>query len=167
MNTSTENKEIENEPAGNASEAILFFDDSIKVIIALALVFANGIIGHNFAPYGILLTPVIVTASAWLICFKTKRTHIIIISILTYSALGINDILIKLYSGGIHDGPGQAVTNLFFFFGLVPVTALLISSLLLRKKNSISVKVISILIFASLIFWHVQKFHDLGFGKHY
>jgi len=139
----------------------------VKVIMAMAIVFINGIIGHTYPPFGILLTPIVVSISAWLICFKTKRTHVVILGILSYSIVAINDILIKLYSGGIHDGPGQAFTNLFFFFGLFPVTAILVISLFLHKKKSIPIITISLLIFASLIFWHVQKFHDLGFGKHY
>ncbi len=158
---------INNGSKRNESDAILIFDDAIKVIIAMAIVFANCILGHNYPPFGILLTPVVVSISAWIICFKTMKIHSIILSILTYAALALNDILIKLYSGGIHDGPGQAFTNLFFFFGLVPVTALLVISHILRKKKSIPITIISILIFASLIFWHIKQFHDLGFGKHY
>jgi len=158
---------INNGSKRNESDAILIFDDAIKVIIAIALVLVNGIIGHNYPPFGILLTPIVVSISAWLICFKTKRTHVVILGILSYSIVAINDILIKLYSGGIHDGPGQAFTNLFFFIGLVPVSSILVISFFVRKKGSILVKTISFLIFASLIVWHIQKFHDLGFGKHY
>jgi hypothetical protein len=42
--------------------------------------------------------------------------------------------LIKFYSGGIHDGPGQAFTNLFFFIGLAPISSLLLTCFCAQER---------------------------------
>ena len=83
--------------------------------LATLTVILNGFIGHYFAPKRIDFTPIVLIITSLLVCFGTKNIKVIFISALTYFFIALNDIFIKLYSGGLHDYEGLAWVHLFLF----------------------------------------------------
>lgn len=135
--------------------------------IATLIVILNGLIGHFFAPSGIMLTPIVLIVTTSLVCFGTKNIRSIFISILTFLFIALNDISIKLYSGGMHDFEGLGFIHMFMFIGLVPASGILLVSIL-KKKNENSInKILAIVLFAGLIAVHLQLFSNLGIGRFY
>lgn len=139
----------------------------IALGIATLTVILNGLIGHFFAPNGIMLTPIVLTITSSLICFGTKNIRVIFISILTYLFVALNDISIKLYSGGTHDNEGLGWVHLLLFVGLVPTFGILLSSVLKRDDEKSINKIVAIILFVGLIAIHLQLFNNLGLGRHY
>ncbi len=139
----------------------------IALGIATLTVILNGLIGHFFAPNGIMLTPIVLTITSSLICFGTKNIRVIFISILTFLFVALNDISIKLYSGGTHDNEGLGWVHLLLFVGLVPTFGILLSSVLKRDDEKSINKIVAIIIFVGLIAIHLQLFSNLGLGRHY
>jgi len=135
--------------------------------LATITVILNGFIGHFFAPNGIMLTPIILTIMTALVCFGTKNIKIIFISALTYLFVALNDISIKLYSGGSHDNEGLGWVHLLLFVGLVPTFGILVATILKHKEETWTNKIISIVLFVGLIAGHLQLFSNLGLGRHY
>lgn len=139
----------------------------IALGIATLTVILNGLIGHFFAPNGIMLTPIILTITSSLICFGTKNIRVIFISILNFLFVALNDISIKLYSGGTHDNEGLGWVHLLLFVGLVPTFGILLSSVLKRDDEKSINKIVAIILFVGLIAIHLQLFSNLGLGRHY
>lgn len=135
--------------------------------LATFTVILNGLIGHFFAPNGILLTPIILTITTSIICFRTKNIKVIFISILTFSFVALNDISLKLYSGGTHDNEGLGWIHLLLFVGLIPTFGILLSTVLKKKDEKSINKIFAIILFVSLISIHLQLFSNLGLGRHY
>ncbi|QHS56493.1 hypothetical protein GWR56_13450 [Mucilaginibacter sp. 14171R-50] len=131
---------------------------SLLVIILLISV----IVGHFLPPTGISLIPLIVTLMTGLIIFTNNDLSILLKSILTYLFIGLNDIGIKLFSGGIHDTEGMGWIHMLLFIGLVPCFIMLIIGVLRDKGSAILIKVLSVLLFILLIFVHLQIFETLG-----
>ena len=128
---------------------------------------ANNIVGHFFAPNGIMLTPIVLTITTSLVCFGTKNIKIIFISALTYLFVALNDISIKLYSGGSHDNEGLGWIHMLLFVGLLPTFGILLATVLKRKEETVTNKLIAIALFIGLIVLHLQLFSNLGLGRHY
>lgn len=140
-------------------------------IIALGLatltIFINGLIGHFFAPNGILLTPVVLIITTSLVVFGTKNIKIIIVTILTYLFVALNDISIKLYSGGTHDSEGMGWIYLLLFIGLVPTLGLLITGIIRQKEEKLVNKLLAFGLFLALITVHLLIFSNLGIERSY
>lgn len=135
--------------------------------LATLIVVLNGLIGHFFAPNGIMLTPIVLTISTSLVCFGTKNIKIIFISALTYLFVALNDISIKLYSGGSHDNEGLGWVHLLLFVGLVPTFGILLATVLKHKEETVTNKIIAVVLFIGLIAGHLQIFSNLGLGRYY
>jgi len=135
--------------------------------LATLTVISNGLIGHYLAPSGILLTPIVMTITTSLVCYKTNNMKIVFISTLTYLFVAFNDILIKLYSGGSHDSEGLGWIQMMFFIGLLPTFGILLSTIFRNKEETISPKIIAVTIFIILIAGHLKLFNSLGLGRYY
>lgn len=135
--------------------------------LAIVTVILNGLVGHFFAPNGITLTPIVLTITTSLICFGTKNINIIFLSALTYLLVALNDISLKLYSGGSHDNEGLEWVHLLLFVGLVPTFGILLSTVLSCKEETVTNKVIAMILFLVLIGVHLQLFDNLGLGRYY
>lgn len=142
-------------------------NSKIALGLAIITVIINGLIGHFFAPNGIMLTPIVLTITTLLVCFGTKNLKIIVLSALTYLFVGLNDISIKLYSGGTHDNEGLGWVHLLLFIGLVPTFGILLTAILKHKEETWTIKIIAIFLFVGLIAGHLQLFSNLGLGRHY
>lgn len=139
----------------------------IALGIATLTVILNGLIGHFFAPNGIMFTPIVLTITTSLICFGTKNIRVIFISILTFLFVALNDICIKLYSGGTNDNEGLGWVHLLLFVGLVPTFGILLSSILKRDEEKSINKIVAIILFVGLIAIYLELFSSLGLGRHY
>lgn len=135
--------------------------------LAALAVILNGLIGHFFAPNGILLTPVVLTITTSLVCFGTKNIKAISISTLTYLFVALNDILIKLYSGGSHDQEGLVWIHLLLFIGLIPTFGILLTRSIRQKDEKPINKLLAVVLFIGSIALHLQLFGDLGLGRYY
>jgi len=83
-----------------------------SILISFIIVLINGLIGHFFPPFGILLTPVLIIFISLLISFNKKISGILKSLILVFLII-LNDVLIKLYCGGRHDSEGLIFLNTF------------------------------------------------------
>jgi hypothetical protein len=142
-------------------------DNKTALGLATWTVILNGLIGHFFAPNGIMFTPIVLTITSTLVCFGTKNIKIIFISFLTYFFVALNDILIKLYSGGSHDSVGLGWIQLLLFVGLLPTFGILLISIFRRKEETLTNKIIAVFLFVGLIAGHLQLFGTLGLGRYY
>jgi hypothetical protein len=135
--------------------------------LATLTVFLNGLIGHFFAPNGIMLTPIVLTITTSLVCFGTKNIKIILLSALTYLFVALNDISIKLYSGGSHDSEGLGWIHMLLFVGLLPTFGILLTTIFRNKQETLTNKIIALIMFVGLIAGHLQLFSNLGLGRYY
>ena len=135
--------------------------------LATVTVLLNGLIGHFFAPNGILLTPIILTITTSIIAFRTKNIKVIWIIAWAFLFVALNDILIKLYSGGRHDNEGYGWIHLLLFVGLVPSYGILVTTIFRRKDEKMLNKVIAAVLFPLLIAIHLQLFSGFGLGRSY
>ncbi|MRJ07979.1 hypothetical protein EDL99_03630 [Ornithobacterium rhinotracheale] len=134
--------------------------------LAFLIVLGNAIFGYFFAPDEITITPLIVSLTALLVCFGTKNLSFIYIAVWTYIFLGLNDILIKLFGGGMHDGLGQSLINTSSWIGLMLVLIILIFKLIKSKSNeSQSERIKAFALFVILIIVHFVLFLNLGQGR--
>lgn len=135
--------------------------------LATSTVILNGLIGHFFAPNGILLTPVVLTITTSLVCLGTKNIKVILISTLTYLFVALNDISIKLYSGGSHDQEGLVWIHALLFIGLIPTFGILLTRSFRQKDEKLINKLLAVGLFIGLIALHLQLFGNLGLGRYY
>jgi hypothetical protein len=142
-------------------------NNTIVLALATLTVILNALIGHYFAPDGILLTPFVLTITSFLVCFLTENIRVIFISILTFLFVALNDIAIKLYAGGKHDNEGLDWIHLFLFFGLIPTFVFLSIAVFKRKSEKLAIKLMAIGLFIALTYIHLQLFSRLGLGRRY
>jgi hypothetical protein len=109
---------------------------------------------------------VILTICAWIISFKTSGLSIIIKTICIFACIGLNDVFIKLYSGGTHDREGLGWIHALTLIGLIPTFAILIKATF-DDKASIRVKIASVILFPTLLTIYYYFFVDLGLGRNY
>lgn len=129
--------------------------------LAMLTVILNVFIGHFFAPNGILLTPIVLTITTSLVCYGTKNLKHIFISFLTYLFVALNDVSIKLFSGGNHDSEGIALINMFLLIGLAPTFSILWISILTKKVEKIKQQITALIGFIVLITIHFILFKNL------
>ncbi len=135
--------------------------------LATLTIILNGLIGHFFAPNGIMLTPVVLTITTSLVCFGTKNIEVILMGALTYLFVALNDISIKLYSGGSHDQEGLGWVHALLFIGLIPTFGILLTKIIRQKDEKLTNKLIAVGLFIGLITLHLQLFGNLGLGRYY
>jgi hypothetical protein len=139
----------------------------LAILIALTLVVSNCFIGHFYPPNGIDNTPIIIIITSSIIAFGSRNLKVIWKSILIFTFAILNDILIKLYSGGTHDSEGLEWIHFFLFLGLLPSFGILIFTTLRKKEENKLNKIIAICIFPLLLYVYLYYFGNLGLGKHY
>ena len=134
--------------------------DIIPVLFSIVVVTANGLIGHFFAPNGIFFTPLIIIITTLLLIVVDKNS--IWKSILAYLSFAGNDILIRLFSGGIHDSEGNGWIALFNFIGALSASIILICFAFINKQEKVINKIISVVLFILLVVVHFYLFGWLG-----
>lgn len=141
--------------------------NEIIIVLSFIIVAANGIIGHFFAPLGIDLTPLIIVITAELVLYASKNISLVWQSALVYLFIAINDILIKLYSGGSHDNIGLVWIHFYMLIGLIPAGIMLLIKILRSNEESVFTKVTALFLFPALLYIHFQLFSHLGLGRYY
>lgn len=136
------------------------------LIIAFILVIVNGFIGRFGAPSGIIFTPIVIIITTSFILFGTDYKGILK-CLLSFSLIALNDIFIKLYSGGKHDSEGLIWVNTFLWMGIIPSYIILLYSILKNPEESIFEKTSSLILFPILIFTYLHFFYKLGLGRYY
>ncbi|RYE12556.1 MAG: hypothetical protein EOP45_22640 [Sphingobacteriaceae bacterium] len=134
----------------------------IVIGLAALIVIFNALIGHFFAPNGILLIPLVLAGTTSLITFGTTKINVIWISVLCFLVVSLNDLLIKFYSGGLHDSEGQGWIHMLLFVGLIPTTIVLLISIFRQKEATTFHKIIAVIIFPILLMMYLHLFSDFG-----
>jgi len=138
----------------------------IYLTIAFLVVIANAFIGHYYSPDGITYTPIVITTTAALVVFGLSFRLIWKI-VLVFVFVVLNDIFIKLYSGGRHDAEGLEWIHAFMLFGVVPVFILLCVTIVRERKESGFNRVALLLVFPLLLLLYLYFFYNLGLGQNY
>ncbi len=135
----------------------------IKLIGLLALILAFSIIiSHFIAAVAIIGIPIIISLATGLVMFTDNGLSLFIKAVIAYLFIGLNDIGIKLFAGGIHDYEGLGWIHMMLFIGLVPSFIMLIIETFRDKNSTIWTKLGSIILFGALISIHFLLFKKLG-----
>jgi len=127
------------------------------LILALSI-----IMSHFLAAVAIIGIPIIISLATGLIMFIDNGLGILIKVVIAYLFIGLNDIGIKLFAGGIHDYEGLGWIHMMLFIGLVPSLIMLLIGTFRDKNSTIWTKLGAIIIFVALISAHFQLFKKLG-----
>lgn len=144
----------------------LIMKNHLILLAILLLVIVNGVVGHYFPPTGIDLTPFVIIASALLILFSFNA-NVYFKSLTLLGAVILNDVLIKLYSGGKHDYVGLAWIHMFMLIGLVIAYPVLIAAIVRDKNASKQNKQLAALVFPIAMCIYYNIFYELGLGRYY
>ena len=131
------------------------------ITFGLVLLLTSNYLGHNYPPFSISWTPVLLGLFTGLVLFATNfrlaiKFGLIIGMIIT------NDILIKFFAGGTHDWEGVGWIMGFLFIGLIISLILAILYGLIKQKNR--KKVYFRYLFGSIVilFVYLSYFDSLG-----
>jgi hypothetical protein len=138
-----------------------------SILIATGVIIINLLLGHFFAPIGIMLTPITLTLSIAIIVFSCHTLRPIYLTAINLGLIILHDIGLKLFAGGMHDGPGLGWMTLLLFIGLAPAYILTIIGIFRIKQAKFMEKILSVLIFPLIIAGHFYIFGDLGLGRYY
>ena len=140
---------------------------SISLVSATLVLLVSIIIAYFLPPAGLLLSPVTMSLMVWIILFGANNFGILTRSALCYLYIGLSDIGLKLFAGGIHDIEGMGFMSLLFFVGLIPCFIMLLTTVYRATLPNKWVKIISILGFILLIWVHIGIFKRLGLDHRY
>jgi len=149
---------------------IKLFDKKIFIVfIGLTLILFSNFIGHFTASFSIMITPILLPIIIGGLNFSLyKRTYYLTV-VYGFGLLLLNDILIRLYAGGINDDAGKGWTMLFFIIAFV-IASLTMAAFAFtsnkpndKKKNVITV--LSKIIFFFIIAVLVGLFYDKYLSK--
>ena len=132
------------------------------ILISSGIVIINDIIGHFFAPNGIILTPIVLILISVLIGILNKELKPFWKSTILSGLIILHDIGIKLYSGGSHDREGLSWIHGLLFIGLIPAYMILTVGIYRATNESKVNKWIAIVLFPILIWIHLLIFSELG-----
>ena len=139
--------------------------NSIKIILALLIIFLTNILGHYFPPTSIILSPLTIGGLTGLLIFTDlKLGYRVLLIIFT---IILNDISIKKFAGGTHDLEGAGFINIFLIIGLVISTILIVVKTVTLKNTNGVIKIILILLMPVTMFLYLQYFglYGLSFSK--
>jgi hypothetical protein len=129
------------------------------------LLLSSIIVGHFLPPTGILIIPIIVPIFTGIIFFTNNNFNIWAKSAIAYLFIGLNDIGLKLFAGGIHDNEGAGWINMLLMAGLVFSVIILVQNAIKDNASGNWAKILSILTFVLLSYIHLQLFQTLGMTK--
>jgi glucan phosphoethanolaminetransferase (alkaline phosphatase superfamily) len=137
------------------------------LLICIIIVTLNVLLEHFYAPHGIDFTPFIVIIVAVLLNVTENKFTVWLRILLTYAFIGMNDVGIKLYGGGMHDVEGQGFVFLFLIVGLIPGFLIVTITVIKDKSLSALTKAIALITFLILLGLHLYLFENLGIGRYY
>ena len=135
-------------------------------LLAAALALLNNLVGHFFAPLGLLLTPTVVVNTT--ACIVTARGSSSPVKVLVLTAIIIgHDIGLKLYAGGMHDNAGQGWMSAYLLMGLLPAYGGILFYVATRTAEPLFWRVLSVLLLPLLLAGYCYFFGNLGLGRSY
>ncbi|TGE27442.1 hypothetical protein [Hymenobacter metallicola] len=134
------------------------------VTLALGLVVANVLADHFFAPWGILLTPVVAGGAVRLVAF-TRPGYPLLQAALSAALIALHDCGIKLFGGGTHDTEGQGFVHVFLFFGLLVAFLVLVAAIDQQQASTRLVRRLAKFLFVALLMVHLALTANLGLGS--
>ena len=137
---------------------------TLTVIISYALILLNIYIFHRLGvPADVINITSIIFIS--IIIGKNQNFGAITKSFLLFGCFAVNDIGIKLYSGGDHDVMRRVWIYLMYLIEIIIATAILTWSIISNTKDSKENKWISVLLFPLLTILHLTLTFQLGQGR--
>lgn len=130
------------------------------LIYAIILVFGNVLIGHFLPPSSIILSPVVIVLITVLVLSLDIR--VLVKPLVIGGLISLQDIGIKLFSGGTHDYEGLGWIHFMLLMGVTPYFLVLIYFFAIDKDESFFKKIFSALIFVLLLVIHFSLFSKLG-----
>lgn len=129
-----------------------------KLLLSCVLIIFNNVLGHFLPPFSIFFTPFVLGTTTYLLSSSSFEfpTRVLLI----ISTIISNDILIKLFAGGIHDVEGAGWINLFFFFGVTAST--IIAVVMSYQSDRSLLKCLFSLTIPALLFWYIEYFSFFG-----
>ena len=146
---------------------IKLFDNKLFVIIiGLLIIIISNFIGHFAAPFSIFVTPIVLFIIIGAINFSLYIENYYLTVLYGFGLLLLNDILVRLYAGGVHDDAGKAWIMLFFIItfciSILTMTAFAFTinkSYSTKKKIiSVSIKIVFVIILATLVGLFYDKY---------
>jgi len=131
-----------------------------RVIVTASLIAGSNFLGNVAAPSSILLTPIVILISSFLLLRAEMKLYYRVFLII--AAIVINDIFIKLFAGGTHDLPGAGWINLFLIFGLVIATTLTFIELKFTQKYPLFKAMVFTLLIPSTVLLYLNYFGLFG-----
>ena len=136
------------------------------LLLGVVIVGINCLLGHYFAPLGIVLTPLVIIITSLLVIWGVKDLNIIYKSILVYLFITMNDILIKLFSGGTLDQIGLALISISLLVGVLFVLTFFVINIFQENNSKMKDKIIAFLVFLVLIIIYFSLFTEFGFRRY-
>lgn len=130
-------------------------------MVTLGMIIIVNLLGHAFPPMSIFLSPVVIALSAVLL-LGTGYGTLARVGLL-FSAVVINDLLMKNMAGGTHDTQGAGWINLMLIIGVI-LSAIICLILFLSEKISGRKIIASLLGFTlfSALYVNYFAFHGMG-----
>jgi hypothetical protein len=110
--------------------------EELAVISGIALIIISNIIGNSSPPFSVLATPWVLTIVIAIINFPLYKTSFSKTVIYNYGLLLFNDILVRLFAGGIDDDEGKAWISIMFILSFLISTIVMFVYGSLISKNS-------------------------------
>ncbi|MCW3121016.1 MAG: hypothetical protein JWQ38_508 [Flavipsychrobacter sp.] len=137
------------------------------LIIALSLitVLISNYLGATVPPFSILFTPVIIGCiSCAILIYSTWRLTwrvLIVVGIII-----LNDLLIRLYAGGNHDGEGNEWISIFMLIGAVVAFIFAVAAVINNtSKTKAPEKIIAVLLFPFILYPYQSYFSSFGMAS--
>lgn len=126
--------------------------DNNLYLISLGIVVSNIILGHLFAPIGIILVPVVISIVSILLVILNKNMSLIKLTLLILSLIILNDLGLLFFAGGTLDKVGLSLHNLFLLISyILSFIVITIGFFTKYKDSSNKIKLKSVL-FSFMIF---------------
>ena len=108
----------------------------LAVISGIALIIISNIIGNSSPPFSVLATPWVLTIVIAIINFPLYKTSFSKTVIYNFGLLLVNDILVRLFAGGIDDDEGKAWISIMFILSFLISTIVMFVYGSLKSENS-------------------------------
>ena len=144
----------------------LFDHKLLLVILGLTIIFLSNLIGHFAGPFSIFVTPIVLPLIIGTINFSLYKVNFYLTVLYGFGLLLLNDILVRLYAGGIHDDAGKGWITLFFILAFsicvltMSIFAFSQSGLYTNRKKilNISTKILFVIFLATLVGLFYDKY---------
>ena len=133
----------------------------LLIITALLFVIANAYNGHYNSPGSITCTPYIIIATTLIAAFALSSKPIYRVLFSLFFML-LNDVLIRLYSGGRHDPEGGGWIMLSLLLCAFPSFLILLIAIYRDKNETRPAKIIALLLFPVIVIIYTCFFDHLG-----